>query len=215
MSSQELTCNGLFQISELWLAEKGNSIAEGDFVVLCIRLVSEVLLGRYAPPKPRDPQCLLARHESGVWNEAQQIYASLQGGHRGKGFNARILPLSLPLVQATGQRMAYEAAKNAMVHGNDHGLRMTPQVLALYESTCMMEDQSWYVENGIMSRQALLGRDVDAMNSLLPLLEGMINDSVVDAFINAPMVDQDKLAAFFSSLPSLQGPETKYVEAKI
>ena len=184
-------------------------------MVLCIRLASEVLLRRYALPKSRDPQCLLARHESGVWDEARRICESLQGGHRGKEFNARILPLSLPLVQATGQRMAYEAAKNAMVHGNDHGLRMTPQVLALYESTCMMEDQSWYVENGIMSRQALLGRDVDAMNSLLPLLEGMINDSVVDAFINAPMVDQDKLAAFFSSLPSLQGPETKYVEAKI
>ncbi|KAJ4344389.1 uncharacterized protein N0V89_012129 [Didymosphaeria variabile] len=203
------------QISELWLAEKGNSIAEGDYVVLCIRLASEVLLGRYGLPKPRDPQCLLARHESGVWDEARQICTSLPGGHRGKEFNARILPLSLPLVQATGQRMAYEAAKDAMVHGTDRGLGMTPQVLALYESTCMMEDQSWYVENGIMSRQALLNCNVDAMNSLLPLLEGMVNDPAVDAFINAPMVDQDRLAAFFSSLPSFQGPETEYIRAKL
>ncbi|KAI1758437.1 acyl-CoA dehydrogenase/oxidase C-terminal [Xylaria castorea] len=203
------------QISEVWLAEKGNNIAEGDFVVLCIRLASEIFLGRYAPPKPRDPQCLLARHESGVWNEARQILASLHGGHRGKEFNARLLPLSLPLVRATGQRMAYEAAKDAMVHENDHGPGIAPQVLALYESTCMMEDQSWYIENGIMSRWALLNRDVDALNSMLPLLEGMINDPAVDAFINAPMVDQDRLAAFFSSLPSFQGPETEYFQAKI
>ncbi|KAK5624517.1 hypothetical protein RRF57_000233 [Xylaria bambusicola] len=163
-----------------------NSIAEGDFVVLSIRLASEILLGRYAPPKPRDPQCLLARHEAGVWDEARQIWASLHGGHRGKEFNGRLLPLSLPLVRATGQRMAYEAAKDTMVHGNDRGLDITPQVLALYESTCMMEDQSWYVENGIMLRRALLDRDVDAVNAILPLLEGMINDPAVDAFVNAP-----------------------------
>lgn len=111
--------------------------------------------------------------------------------------------------------MTYEAAKDAMVHRNDDGLGVTPQVLALYESTCMMEDQSWYVENGIMSRRALLDRDVDAMNSVLPLLEGMINDPAVDAFINAPMVNQDRLAAFFSSLPSFQGPETEGFQAKL
>lgn len=199
----------------MWLAEKGNSIAEGDYLVLCIRLASEILLGRYAPPKPRDPQCLLARHESGVWDEARQILASLQGGHRGEEFNARLLPLSLPLVRAIGQRMAYEAAKDAIVHGNDHGPSMTPQVLALYELTCIMEDQSWYVENGIMSRRALLDRDVDAMNSMLPLLEGMINDPAVDAFVRAPMVGQDGLATFFSRLPLFQGPETKSFQAKI
>ncbi|TVY33167.1 Acyl-coenzyme A oxidase, peroxisomal [Lachnellula subtilissima] len=203
------------QISELWLAEKGNNIAEGDFVVLCIRLASEALLGRYAPPKPRDPQCLLARHESGVWDEARQIWASLPDGQRGKEFNTRLLPLCLPLVQATGQRMAYEAAKDAMIHGNDRGVGMTPQVLALYESTCMMEDQSWYVENGIMSRRELMNRNVDAVNSLLPLLKDMINDPAVDAFVNAPMVDQDRQAVFFSSLPSFQGSEFEYFQAKI
>ncbi|KAI0485119.1 acyl-CoA dehydrogenase/oxidase [Xylariaceae sp. FL0804] len=205
------------KISEFWLAEKGNSIAEGDFVVLCIRLASEIFLGRYAPPEPRDPQCLLARHERGVWDEARQILASLRGGHRGEEFNARLLPLSLPLVRATGQRMAYEAARDAMVRGgNDHDdLGMTPQVLALYESTCVMEDRSWYVENGILSRRALQDRDADALSSVLPLLEGILNDPAVDAFVDAPMVDQDRLSAFFSSLPSFQGPDTEYFQAKI
>lgn len=184
-------------------------------MVLCIRLASEIFLGRYAPPKPRDPQCLLARHESGVWNEARQILASLHGGHRGREFNARLLPLSLPLVRATGQRMAYEAAKDAILHENDHGPSIAPQVLALYESTCMMEDQSWYVENDIMSRRALLNRDVDALNSMLPLLDGMINDPAVDAFISAPMLDQDNMAAFYSRLPSFQGPETEYIRANL
>jgi hypothetical protein len=66
-----------------------------------------------------------------------------------------------------------------------------------------------------MSRRALLNRGVDTLSSMLPLLEGMINDPAVDAFINAPMVDQDRLAAFFPSLPSFQGPETEYFRAKI
>ncbi|EAT82554.2 hypothetical protein SNOG_10219 [Parastagonospora nodorum SN15] len=202
------------QIAELWLAEKGNSIAEGDFVVLCIRLASEVLLGRYEPPKARDPLCLLALHEAGVWDEARQIFASLKGGHRGPEFNARILPLSLPLVQATGHRMAYEAAKDALLHGSAHGLAVTPEVLNLYESTCMMEDQSWYVENGVMSRQELLDRNVDAVSSMLPLLGDMINDREVDALINAPMVEKDRLSAFFSSLSSYHGPGTT-VRAKL
>jgi acyl-CoA oxidase len=177
-------------------------------VVLCIRLASEVLLGRYEPPKAHDPQCLLARHEAGVWNEARKMCASLKGGHRSPDFNARILPLSLPLVQATGHRMAYEAAKDALVHGSAHGLTMTPEVLDLYESTCIMEDQSWYVENSIMSRQELLNRDIHAVTSMLPLLGDMINDPVVDPFISAPMVEKNRLAAFFSSLPSFHGPET-------
>jgi hypothetical protein len=210
-----VACTDFDQISELWLAEKGNSIAEGDYVVLCIRLASEILLGRYAPPAPRDTQCLLARHEAGVWEEARQLCASLKGGHRGPEFNARILPLSLPLVQATGQRMAYEAAKDALVHKHVHGLDVTAQILDLYESTCMMEDQGWYVENGIMSRQEMLDRNVNAISSMLPILEDMINDTAVDAFITAPMVEQDRLATFFSSLPSFQRSETRCARAKL
>ncbi|KAF2438382.1 hypothetical protein P171DRAFT_159844 [Karstenula rhodostoma CBS 690.94] len=197
------------QIAELWLAEKGNSIAEGDFLVLCIRLASEVLLRRYTPPPPRDPASLLARHEAALWADARRIHASLHGGHRGADFNARILPLSLPLVQATGQRMAYEAAKDAMLHGNAaRGLRVTPQVLELYEVTCVMGGLSWYVENGVVTRQEVFERDVEAVGGMVPVMEGMINDPAVDAFINAPMVGEEGLAAFFRSLPSFQGPGT-------
>jgi acyl-CoA oxidase len=183
-------------------------------VVLCIRLASEILLGRYEPPKAHDPHCLLARREAGVWDEARKMCASLKSGHRSPDFNARILPLSLPLVQATGHRMAYEAAKNTLVNGSAHGLTVTPEVLDLYESTCMMEDQSWYVENGIMSRQDLLDRDIGATTSMLPLLGDMINDPVTDDFIDAPMVEKDRLAAFFSRLPSFHGPKTT-VRAKL
>ncbi|CAI6101269.1 unnamed protein product [Clonostachys chloroleuca] len=206
---------GLFahnQISELWLAEKGNSIAEGDYVVLCIRLASEILLGRYAPPKPRDPNSLLARHEAGVWDEARQTVAAIKGGHRGKDFNARILPLSLPLVKATGQRMAYEAARDAVARGGDdeNGPALTQQVLDLYESTCLLEDESWYVENGLLTRRQLRERQVDAVNAVLPLLEGMINDPAVDAFVSAPMLDQGRLTAFFAALPTYKGPDSGF-----
>ena len=76
-----------------------------------------------------------------------------------------------------------------------------------------MEDQSRCVENGIMSRQAILDRNVNAVDSLLPLLEGVISDPAVDAFINVHMVDQDKLATFSSNLPSSRGPETECARA--
>jgi acyl-CoA oxidase len=110
--------------------------------------------------------------------------------------------------------MAYEAAKEALVHPSAHGLAMTPGVLNLYQSTCMMDDQSWYVENGIMSRQELLDQNIDAVTSMLPLMGDLINDPVVDTFITAPMVEEDKLASFFSSLPSFHEPGTA-VRAKL
>lgn len=111
--------------------------------------------------------------------------------------------------------MAYEAAKDALVHGSTHGMAMTPQVLHLFECTCIMGDLSWYVENGIMSRQELLDRDVNAVKNMSPLLDDMINDTAVDAFIHAPMVKQDRLASFFSSLPSFYGPGADSVQAKL
>ncbi|KAI1378031.1 acyl-CoA dehydrogenase/oxidase C-terminal [Hypoxylon crocopeplum] len=65
---------GLFaynRILELALSLRGNGIAEGDYTVLCIRLASEVLLGRYELPPARLKDSLLARHEAGVWQEAR------------------------------------------------------------------------------------------------------------------------------------------------
>lgn len=112
--------------------------------------------------------------------------------------------------------MVYEASKDAIGgHQDERGLAMTPQVLTLYESTCIMQDQSWYVENGIMSRRQLLDQNANAMNAMLPLLEGLINDPAVDAFNTAPMVDLDRLADFFHSLLLFQGPDIRFISAKL
>ncbi|KAH7190355.1 hypothetical protein BKA60DRAFT_664333 [Fusarium oxysporum] len=82
---------GLFafnQISELDLTFQGNSIAEGDTLVLCIpraRLMTEI--------------------------QARLTEIGGYGKHRTEAFNQHILPFCRPLVETIGHRMAYEAAQ--------------------------------------------------------------------------------------------------------
>ncbi|KAG7142739.1 hypothetical protein HYQ45_000964 [Verticillium longisporum] len=82
-------------------------MAEGDTLVLCIRLVTELMLGRYTLPEPVDPTSLLSKHEIGVWEEAAKMVESvmaLDERQRDDGFNTFLLPRCRQLVQATGQR---------------------------------------------------------------------------------------------------------------
>ncbi|KFZ24000.1 hypothetical protein V502_01521 [Pseudogymnoascus sp. VKM F-4520 (FW-2644)] len=129
---------GYNKIIENTFTFRGNSIAEGDVQVLCIRLVAEVLLGRYQLPIARDPTSLLARHESGVWDEARQIAIAIdiKGTGRTAEFDAHILPRCRQLVEATGQRMAYEAAQASK--------DIPSEMRELFEINCIAADQSWY-----------------------------------------------------------------------
>ncbi|PHH90513.1 hypothetical protein CDD83_3438 [Cordyceps sp. RAO-2017] len=157
------------QIIELGLATRGNAIAEGDILVLCIRLGSELLTGRFAMPKPQDATCLLAQHEVGVWQEASEILARLKAegkGHRSEQFNSLILPRSRMLVQAIGERMAYEAAS-----ASD---KVSADQLELYKATCILRDLSWYVEHLGLSRKQLHKRHAEAVQRLLPQLDEIL-----------------------------------------
>ncbi|KAJ6480437.1 hypothetical protein C8R45DRAFT_1101011 [Mycena sanguinolenta] len=59
------------QIINFQVEMRGASIAERDTLVLCIRLAAEVLLGEYALPPPIYADCLVARHEAGLFEDCQ------------------------------------------------------------------------------------------------------------------------------------------------
>ncbi|KAJ6480441.1 acyl-CoA dehydrogenase NM domain-like protein [Mycena sanguinolenta] len=109
--SDRIGAQGLFghnQIINLQLEMRGASIAEGDTLVLCIRLAAELLLGKYALPPPIYPDCLAAKHEAGLFEDCRaELAQKIQGKHRSETFNRFILPRCKPLVEAIGLRFFY------------------------------------------------------------------------------------------------------------
>uniref|UniRef100_A0A0D2XSE0 Uncharacterized protein n=1 Tax=Fusarium oxysporum (strain Fo5176) TaxID=660025 RepID=A0A0D2XSE0_FUSOF len=104
----------------------GNSIAEGDTMVLCIRLVSELLGGKLQLPTCQNALAPLAQQEHRLMTEIQARLTEIggYGKHRTEAFNQHILPFCRPLVETIGHRMAYEAAQCSGI---------SPDVLELYE----------------------------------------------------------------------------------
>jgi hypothetical protein len=118
------------------------------------------------------------------------------GTHRSEEFNRNILPISLPLVQAIGHRIAYEAALEAGID---------PRLLALYESGVMLEDSAWYAEQGNISRAAQREREAKAADSLLAEMESLIRAMGVEKYSSAPMSSEEHWNDFASGLESFDG----------
>ncbi|RAH67624.1 acyl-CoA dehydrogenase NM domain-like protein [Aspergillus aculeatinus CBS 121060] len=166
------------QIIQADLEFRAVATAEGDVRVLAIRLASELLIGRYQVPPPKDPNGVLARHEAGLIAEARELIKSFGGKHRSEAFNRAILPLALPLVQAIGARMALEAAREV---GIDLKLR------ALYEAGIIKEDSAWYAEKGGLTRQKQREMEAQAADAVLPELERLMEETGVEPYCTAPM----------------------------
>jgi alkylation response protein AidB-like acyl-CoA dehydrogenase len=194
---------GLFaynRIIEMAMSLKGNSIAEGDYIVLCIRLVSEVLLGRYKLPEAKIKDSRLAKHEAGVWNEVREMIGSLDlGSHRDQTFNMHVLPRCQALVEATGHRMAYEAAFSSY--------KITPEALALFESSCIMSDPSWYCESESASRNELFARDVQITTEALPQLQILLNQTNAAPWTTVPILTDERWDEFVQGLPAFSTPD--------
>ncbi|KAI0811666.1 acyl-CoA dehydrogenase/oxidase [Xylaria sp. FL0064] len=207
--SERCGWQGLFaynEIIELGLALRGNAVAEGDYTVLCIRLASEVLLGRYEIPEARIKTCPLARHEDGVWQETRDLIESLGiTDHRSEEINAHLLPRCRDLIKATGHRMAYEAAV-------DSG-KVKPAALRLFESTCMKSDLSWYCEFEGLNRNEYLANDTKAAQEALPLLQEFLIQSRPPGATVAPIMDEGSWDEFVQSLPTFASMHTVAQEA--
>ncbi|KAH6847171.1 hypothetical protein B0I37DRAFT_341176 [Chaetomium sp. MPI-CAGE-AT-0009] len=195
---------GLFtynQIGEMAMNLRGNFVAEGDTLVLCIRLASELLAGKYELPEPRDPSTPLARREQQTMAGARDKVAELGGSEqrRGEPFNRHILPRCRPIVEAIGHRMAYEAAKSADV---------CPTALRLFELLCLAGDPGWRSSSGDgTSPRAFDDSLVRAYEEALPdMLKTVRESEELKDYVTAPIVSDESWAEFVGELPSFEYP---------
>ncbi|KAL4921500.1 acyl-CoA dehydrogenase NM domain-like protein [Aspergillus aurantiobrunneus] len=190
--------HGYFKQNQLLRIEldcRAVGTAEGDIRVLAIRLASELLIGRYKIPPPRNPHSAIARHEASLFAEAQESLRSIDGAHRSEQYNRNILPLSLPLVQAIGQRMALEAAIQAQID---------PKLISLYESGVILEDSAWYAETGAISRKTQ-EMEAQAADALLPGLERLVAETGAEKYSQAPMASEEHWDEFVDGLEEFRG----------
>ncbi|KAJ5726132.1 acyl-CoA oxidase [Penicillium malachiteum] len=180
--------------------------AEGDVRVLAIRLASELLIGRYEVPPPKNPNSALARHEAGLFAEGRELMKRFGNKHRSEAFNRTILPLCLPLVLAIGYRMALEAAID---------MEIDPKLRALYEAGIFKEDASWFAEKGGISRETQRAMEAQAADSVLPDLERLAEETGVEPYCTAPMTSQALWDGYVEELETFSGDAVwKFEETK-
>ncbi|KAF7289009.1 Acyl-CoA dehydrogenase NM domain-like protein [Mycena indigotica] len=193
--TDRLGARGLLLENQLMSLEaelRGMAIAEGDVLVLCIRLATEYLLGRYALPPPRYPDSPLAKHEKGIYDEMRDILVALGSDHRSAAFNSALLPRSVPLVLAIGQRMAYEAALEAGVHS---------AFVRLYVSSAVLQDLAWYTENGLTTRVEAMKAEESAITEALDIMEEMLDKNGCAPLLHAPILSQSAWTEWVDTLP--------------
>ena len=148
-------------------------------------------------PKARDPSSLIARHEQGIYDECREIMRSIKGDHRSAESNNALLPRFRPLVEAIGNRMAYEAAVQAKVD---------PDLLALFEAGVILQDPSWYVQHAGLTRIAQFEKESVAMNACLPRLEELLEATGAREYVHdVPIVSDENWSEFVKSLRTFEG----------
>ncbi|KAL2811762.1 acyl-CoA dehydrogenase NM domain-like protein [Aspergillus granulosus] len=199
--SERCGAQGLFEynhIIENQLEARGISIAEGDTLVLCIRLATELLLNRYALPPPTDPTSLLAKYEFGMYTLCRTTLASLSASHRGEAYNTLILPHAQPLIESIGHRMAYEAARAASVDED---------LLAIYEASVLFHAPAWYANAMGLDVQHVFEQEGRAMDEVLNRLEEVIEGMKVEVaeYCTAPILGDREWEEFVGELEGVGG----------
>ncbi|KAJ7822923.1 acyl-CoA dehydrogenase NM domain-like protein [Mycena leptocephala] len=190
---------GLFEVNQLSAMHKtlqGVAIAEGDSLVLSIRLATEILIGRYSMIPSTDNESLLARHEAGVFASCRERISRMSN-HRSADFARFILPQAMRLVQALGHRIAYDAAIS---------LGVEQCLVDLYVVSCMNSDSAWYVEHAGLTQDAQLEMESAAVEATLPRAEVLVRELGVELYVTAPMTSQDMWTHFVDSLETFRGP---------
>ncbi|KAJ7853758.1 acyl-CoA dehydrogenase/oxidase C-terminal [Mycena leptocephala] len=180
---------GIFGFNQITLMHgnmQGIAIAEGDVLVLSIRLATELLLERYSMPPTNNPRSLLSLYEDGIMEEYRSIIVD-SGGHRSAKYASHVLPHCEGIVRAIGYRMAYDAAVSAQV----------PQSLIdLYLCNVVKGNLAWYIQHQLLSRDQLADMEHSAIQRSLPHIEKWVADMHVDAYINAPIVSSTAWEGF-------------------
>ncbi|KAK0436768.1 acyl-CoA oxidase [Armillaria borealis] len=190
--SERLGAQGLFDYNQIvtqFAEMRGNVIAEGDILVLAIRLASELLQGKYSVPSPLYPNSLLAQHEKGVFEEARAL--AKKYGPRSKQYADYILPRSKDLVEAIGYRMAHESA---LVEG-------IPAVLAdIYEVFAIQKDVGWYLESGLLTRASIADMQNASMTNAVGNMNEWVDGMGVAKWVKAPILSEKGWDDFVDSM---------------
>ncbi|KAK7036234.1 acyl-CoA dehydrogenase NM domain-like protein [Favolaschia claudopus] len=203
--SDRAGAHGLYshnQVIALQLEMRGACIAEGDTLVLCIRLATELLIGRYTLPAPKYPDSLAARLEAGLFNEALGLLNQIGSQHRSEAFNRMILPRCKRLVEAIGQRFFWEAAKEAGVE---------QALLDVYEAGIVKHSPVWFAMNaGVVDAE---GWEERAMTRAMEggCLERWLEMTGAGEYVTAKMMTQEGWHRFVGGFPLHQGPERREV----
>ncbi|KAM5537960.1 hypothetical protein V8D89_008436 [Ganoderma adspersum] len=196
--SERCGAQGLFCHNQMmchYNETRGLGIAEGDVLGLAIRLINEILLGRYEMPPPADPNSLLARHEAGLLQGLRNVLQSISN-HRSTEVNRLILPHCQPVMEAIGHRMAYDAAV-------EQGVRQC--LVDLYVANVVRLDPAWYAEHAGLGRGAQQEMATRAMDEVLPILGELVHEMDMFAYVDAPIVSDESWAAFVESLKVFGG----------
>ncbi|THU85131.1 acyl-CoA oxidase [Dendrothele bispora CBS 962.96] len=174
---------------------KGVIIAEGDVLTLCIRLFSELLLGRYTVPLPDPKSSLLAQHAHSLLQENREILSGLDD-HRSETFNHLVLPQSQQAIEAIGHAMAYSAAVEA---------NLPHPILNVYEALVIRQDPAWYSEQARLPRIDQRRREDEAITSAMAHLDSYLDDLQIADYVSAPIVTDEAWKAYSLSLPTYTG----------
>ncbi|KAF9812866.1 hypothetical protein IEO21_05917 [Rhodonia placenta] len=188
MLGERLGAQGIFGynlLSQMEMDIRGISIAEGDILVLSIRLFSELLIGRYTLPPPTHADTLLSRRSAAIFTR----------GHRDERFNDLILPQSEPAIIAQGCAYAYSCGLDAGV---------PRPLLDLFELAAIKLDPGWYAEHAGISADELLMREDKAVKAALPHLKLYGDEMNVRKWVNAPIISDSAWEGWFSQLIALK-----------
>ncbi|KAJ6550613.1 hypothetical protein DFH09DRAFT_1366654 [Mycena vulgaris] len=191
--ASRMGAQGLFahnEICSLHTSILGLSVAEGDVLGLCIRLVSELLQERYHIPKSTDRSSLLARHEEALFAENQAILRQA-GGHRSADFNNLVLPKSELIVRSIGHRMAYDAAVAA---------KLDSRIIDLYLASAVKLDMGWYAEHTNFGSARQDAMENAAVSAALPCLDEWLERTGAEPYCQVPILTDANWKFFVDGL---------------
>jgi acyl-CoA oxidase len=188
------------QISELDLTFQGNTVSEGDTLVLCIRFMPEVLAGSLVLPQAMNRSSRLAQREEDLIRDMKSRLERVGGyeNHRGPAFDRYILPRCRLLAEAIGNRMAYEAAEKSGI---------SSEVLTLYERICLCEDLDPLPALEPLVQARAPSRSCSSYSAVLAQIRSeSVTPSEVDDYITAPITSDKSWESFMKGLQMLKSP---------
>lgn len=133
----------------------------------------------------------MARHEASLISEARSALSTLSS-HRSPDFNRLILPMCMPIVEAIGHRMAYDAAMS---------VRIPRCLVDVFVASAMKMDSAWYSEVAGINRRAQASFEDKAITAMSMDLDAHIQSLDVDPYLTAPILSDAKWEGFVAGLP--------------